>query len=72
MRLCRSSHADMNGLTYSAANLARLMQWLIPVTMGLWALWTWSQEREQERLTRDSCYHASHSGCLFRTRQPAK
>jgi hypothetical protein len=27
------------------------MQWLIPVTMGLWALWTWSQEREQERLT---------------------
>ena len=28
------------------------MQWLIPVTMGLWALWTWSQEREQERLTR--------------------
>ena len=48
------------------------MQWLIPVTMGLWALWTWSQEREQERLTRDSCYHASHSGCLFRTRQPAK
>src|SRR6266478_7894987 len=28
------------------------MQWLIPVTMGVWALWTWSQEREQERLTR--------------------
>jgi hypothetical protein len=28
------------------------MQWLIPVTMGLWAIWTWSQEREQERLTR--------------------
>jgi hypothetical protein len=27
------------------------MQWLIPVTMGLWAVWTWSQEREQERLT---------------------
>src|SRR4029450_4465660 len=27
------------------------MQWLIPVTMGLWAIWTWSQEREQERLT---------------------
>jgi hypothetical protein len=28
------------------------MQWLIPVTMGLWAVWTWSQEREQERLTK--------------------
>src|SRR4030095_15463735 len=28
------------------------MQWLIPLTMGLWAIWTWSQEREQERLTR--------------------
>jgi hypothetical protein len=28
------------------------MQWLIPVTMGLWAIWTWSQEREQERLTK--------------------
>src|SRR6267142_4181403 len=28
------------------------MQWLIPVTMGLWALWTWSQEREQERLSK--------------------
>jgi hypothetical protein len=27
------------------------MQWLIPVTMGLWAIWTWSQQREQERLT---------------------
>jgi hypothetical protein len=27
------------------------MQWLIPLTMGLWAIWTWSQEREQERLT---------------------
>jgi hypothetical protein len=27
------------------------MQWLIPVTMGLWAVWTWSREREQERLT---------------------
>jgi hypothetical protein len=27
------------------------MQWLIPVAMGLWAVWTWSQEREQERLT---------------------
>jgi hypothetical protein len=27
------------------------MQWLIPVTMGLWAIWTWSQERERERLT---------------------
>jgi len=28
------------------------MQWLIPVAMGLWAIWTWSQEQEQERLTR--------------------
>jgi hypothetical protein len=27
------------------------MQWLIPVTMGLWAIWTWSQGRERERLT---------------------
>jgi len=27
------------------------MQWLIPVVMGLWALWTWAQEREQERTT---------------------
>jgi len=27
------------------------MQWLITVTMGLWAVWTWSQQREQERLT---------------------
>jgi hypothetical protein len=27
------------------------MQWLIPVTMGLWAIWTWSQDRERERLT---------------------
>jgi hypothetical protein len=26
------------------------MQWLIPVVMGLWAIWTWSQEREQERM----------------------
>jgi hypothetical protein len=25
------------------------MQWLIPVVMGLWAIWTWSQEREQDR-----------------------
>jgi hypothetical protein len=25
------------------------VQWLIPVVMGLWAIWTWSQEREQER-----------------------
>jgi hypothetical protein len=25
------------------------MQWLIPVVMGLWAVWTWSQERERER-----------------------
>jgi hypothetical protein len=28
------------------------MQWLIPVAMGLWAVWTWSKEREQERLTQ--------------------
>jgi hypothetical protein len=27
------------------------MQWLIPIVMGLWAIWTWSQEREQERTT---------------------
>jgi hypothetical protein len=27
------------------------MQWLITVVMGLWAIWTWSQEREQERTT---------------------
>jgi hypothetical protein len=27
------------------------MHWLVPVTMGLWAVWTWSQEREEERLT---------------------
>jgi hypothetical protein len=27
------------------------MQWLIPVTMGLWAVWTWSQEQKQDRLT---------------------
>jgi hypothetical protein len=27
------------------------MQWLIPVAMGLWAVWTWSHEQEQERLT---------------------
>ncbi len=25
------------------------MQWLIPVIMGLWAIWTWSQEQERER-----------------------
>lgn len=25
------------------------MQWLIPVAMGLWAVWTWSHEHEQER-----------------------
>jgi hypothetical protein len=25
------------------------MQWLFAVAMGLWAVWTWSQEREQER-----------------------
>src|SRR5919198_3681190 len=28
------------------------MQWLIPVAMGLWAVWTWSQEQEQERLAK--------------------
>src|SRR3989449_3987904 len=27
------------------------MQWLIPIVMGLWAIWTWSQEQEQERTT---------------------
>src|SRR5262245_20243475 len=27
------------------------MQWLVTVAMGLWAAWTWSQQREQERLT---------------------
>src|SRR5215475_6994845 len=27
------------------------MQWLIPLTMGLWAFWTWSREQEQGRLT---------------------
>lgn len=27
------------------------MQWLIPVVMGLWAIWTWSQEQEQARTT---------------------
>ena len=26
------------------------MQWLIPVAMGLWAIWTWSQEQDRERL----------------------
>ena len=26
------------------------MQWLFPVAMGMWAMWTWSQAREQERL----------------------
>lgn len=25
------------------------MQWLIPVAMGLWAVWTWSHEHEQYR-----------------------
>jgi hypothetical protein len=25
------------------------MQWLVPVVMGLWGVWTWSQEREHER-----------------------
>jgi hypothetical protein len=27
------------------------MQWLVPLTMGLWAVWTWSQQQEQERLS---------------------
>jgi hypothetical protein len=27
------------------------MQWLIAIAMGLWAIWTWSQEQEQERAT---------------------
>ena len=27
------------------------MQWLVTVAMGLWAVWTWSRQREQERLT---------------------
>ena len=26
------------------------MQWLVTVAMGLWAVWTWSQQRDQERL----------------------
>jgi len=26
-----------------------LMQWLIPVAMGLWAIWSWLQEQERER-----------------------
>ncbi|MGE0822135.1 MAG: hypothetical protein AB7G75_13760 [Candidatus Binatia bacterium] len=25
------------------------MQWLIPVAMGLWAIWSWSQEQERMR-----------------------
>jgi len=25
------------------------MQWYVYVAMGLWAIWTWSQQREQER-----------------------
>jgi hypothetical protein len=25
------------------------MQWLIAVAMGLWAIWTWAQEHEQDR-----------------------
>src|SRR5262249_12724300 len=28
------------------------MQRLIPVAMGLWAVWTWSKAQEQERLSR--------------------
>lgn len=28
------------------------MQWLISVAMGLWAVWTWAEAQEQERLTR--------------------
>src|SRR6266566_4571647 len=67
MRLCRSSHADMNGLTYSAANLARLVRRSCsrscdhvqsahsPIVTGM------------SHCIRDSCYHASRSGCLFRT-----
>jgi len=27
------------------------MNWLVPVAMGLWAIWTWSQQREQERIS---------------------
>ncbi|HKA55560.1 MAG TPA: hypothetical protein VKJ47_18055 [Candidatus Binatia bacterium] len=27
------------------------MQWLIPIVMGLWAIWTWTQEWEQGRAT---------------------
>src|SRR5262249_8995610 len=36
----------------SDAKRGFLMEWLIPVVMGLWAIWTWSQEREQERMTQ--------------------
>jgi hypothetical protein len=36
------------------------MQWLIPVPMGLWAVWTWSQERDQERLARRARLAALH------------
>src|SRR5262245_57527746 len=28
------------------------MQWLISVAMGLWAVWTWAQQQDQERLTK--------------------
>jgi hypothetical protein len=27
------------------------MQWLFTIAMGLWAVWTWSHERDRERLT---------------------
>ena len=30
------------------------MQWLIPVVMGLWAIWTWAQEQERERTAERS------------------
>src|SRR5215475_15591374 len=73
MRLCRSSHADMNGLTYSAANLARLV----------WRSCSRSCDHVQSahspivtgisHCIADSCCHASRSGCLFRTgNRPSK
>src|SRR4030095_803672 len=67
MRLCRSSHADMNGLTYSAANLARLVRRSCsrscdhvqsahsPIVTGM------------SHCIGDSCYRVSRSGCLFPT-----
>jgi hypothetical protein len=30
------------------------MQWLIPLAMGLWAIWTWAQEHERERVMERS------------------